>query len=73
MSHMSVDLFDVDNPIDMLNHAVTALRVTDVEREDPRHHPAGGDYSAFTSQRAAGNIGAVRVHITAFTHEQATP
>ena len=70
MNHMSVELFDVDDLTDMLDHVVTALRLTDVAREEPRDFPATVAHRAFTSQRAIGSVGAVRVHVTAFTYLQ---
>lgn len=72
--HISVELFEVDDLTDMLDHVVTALRITNVTRDEPRDFPAAAAmYDAFTAQSMRGNVGRVRVHVTAFTPQQDTP
>lgn len=64
--HLSIDLHGVDDLTDMIDHAVTALRLTDVRREKPRSHPNCIAHRPFTSQRSVGRLGDVRVNVTAF-------
>lgn len=72
--HISVELFEVDDLTDMLDHVVTALRITNVTRDASRYFPASAARSdAFTAQSMTGNVGRVRVHVTAFTPQQDTP
>lgn len=69
-----VDLFEVDDLTDMLDHVVAALRITNVTRDEPRDFPAAAArYDAFTAQSMRGNVGRVRVNVTAFTPQQDTP
>ena len=62
-----------DDDLDaMVGDVVTALGLTDVTLDEQRDYPADGDLGPFTSLAAHGNLGEVRVHVTAFTHHTDT-